>query len=209
MNEKQAQFDWGFGGLWLASVAAGAAVTWWAAYQIMWRLGEAAGQAGSELFGMDSEPVAVWMAGVIFGGLAALGGAFGPGLLLRRMGISAGRWIGFSVAVTAAVMSVGVLLISSLRFPMQDPAVSAAYLGLAFGLPMGLVQWRLLEKQGTPAAVWPLVNVTAYLLAAGIVVFFGGEGREWLKLGAVALTLGAITALGIVWLTRRETAMAL
>ncbi len=209
MNENQMHLDWGFGGIWFASVAAGATISWWAAYQFMWRIGEAVGRAGSELFGADSAPLTVWFAGLVFGGLVALGGTLGPGLLLRRLGVSAGRWIGYSVVITAIVMSACVLLISSLRAPMEPAAVSATFMGLAFGLPMGLVQWRLLQQRGVPAALWPLFNSVAYLLAAGALIVFSGEGRELLVLGGVGLTLGAITALGIVWLTRQEAATAI
>jgi hypothetical protein len=47
------------------------------------------------------------------------------------------------------------------------------------------------------------------MLAFGIVVFFGGEGREWLVSGGTGLVLGAITGLAMMWLLRRETAVAI
>jgi hypothetical protein len=202
MNNKQTHFDWYFALQWLVSCMVGTAVLGMVAYASMWRLGEAAGQAG------NNELITVLVAGALFGTFLALGGTLGPGLLLRRVGISAGRWIGYSILVAAIAMSAGVTLISSQNYPMQEPAVSALFVGLALGLPMGLVQWLLLKQQGVSAAIWPLITVTAYILAFGIVVYFSGEGREWLVLGGMGLTLGAVTGLGMMWVLRQETAVA-
>lgn len=84
MNEKQTHLDWGLGWQWLLSCALGTAVFGLAAYASMWSLGEAIGQATTELLGVS-------VAGVVFGALLALGGTLGPGFLLRRIGISPGR----------------------------------------------------------------------------------------------------------------------
>lgn len=74
---------------------------------------------------------------------------------------------------------------------------------------MGLVQWLLLKQQGIPAVIWPLMTTVGYLLAFGLVVFFSGDGREWIVLGGMGLVLGAITGLGMMWLLRQETAVAI
>ena len=200
MNEKQTYLDWGLGWQWLLSCALGTAVFGLAAYASMWSLGEAIGQTTTELLGVS-------VAGVVFGALLALGGTLGPGFLLRRIGISSGRWIGYSVAVTAVAASIGVTLIASQNYAVQD-VVSVVFIGLILGLPMGLVQTYLLKQQGIVAAIWPLITVVGYTLAFGIVVFFSGEGREWIVLSGMGLVLGTITALGMMWLLRQDTAIA-
>lgn len=198
MNENQTHLDWGFGLKWLVSCALGTAVFGLLAYVLMWTVGEAVGNLGSDLLG-------TMVAGLLFGAFFALGGTLGPGWLLQSKGISAKRWVGQSVAVTAVVMSGGVALMSTL-FDLVPEAVSALYLGLVLGLPMGLVQWHLLKQQGLSAALWPLINVMGYLLAAAIIVFLSGEGREWM-IGVMGLLLGTVTGLGMMWLLRRETAV--
>jgi hypothetical protein len=200
MNEKQMHLDWGLGWQWLLSCALGTAIFGMGAYASMWSLGEAIGQATTELLG-------VLVAGVVFGALLALGGTLGPGFLLRRIGISPGRWIGYSVAVTAVATSIGVTLIASQNYAVQD-VVSVVFIGLILGLPMGLVQVYLLKQQGIVAAIWPLITVIAYTFAFAIVVFFSGEGREWIALSGMGLVLGAITGLGMIWLLRQDTAVA-
>ncbi|MBE2225293.1 MAG: hypothetical protein IAF02_27395 [Anaerolineae bacterium] len=201
MNEKQTHLDWGFGLKWLLSCALGTAVFGLLAYASMWTVGEAVGNLGSDLLG-------TMVAGLLFGAFFALGGTLGPGWLLQSKGISAKRWIGQSVAVTAVVMSGGVALMAML-FELVPQPVSALYLGLVLGLPMGLVQWHLLKQQGIPATLWPLINVVGYLFAAAIIVFLSGEGREWLVLSGMGIVLGAVTGLGMMWLLRRETAVAI
>ena len=104
-------------------------------------------------------------------------------------------------------MSGGVALMSTL-FELVPNIVSALFLGLALGLPMGLVQSHLLKRQGMPATLWPLISVTGYLLAAAIIVFLSGEGREWM-IGVMGLFVGTVTGLGMMWLLRQETAVAI
>jgi hypothetical protein len=200
MKEKQTYLDWSFGWQWLVSCAIGTAVLGLAAYGSMWQLGEAV--AG------NNEVIRVSVAGGLLGAFIALGSTLGPGLLLRGRGISAGRWVGYSVAVAGAALSSGTTLIASQNYAMQEAAISALFLGLAFGLPTGLVQWYLLKQQAVSATIWPLITVAAYLLAFGIVVFFSVEGREWIVSGGMGLALGTITGLGMMWLLRRETAVA-
>lgn len=200
MNEKQTHLDWGFGLKWLLSCTLGTAVFGLAAYASMWWLGEAVGHATNELLGTA-------VAGAIFGAFLALGGTLGPGFLLRNRGISAGRWIGLSMVVTALAMSSGVALIFN-QVDEVGGIASTIFLGLILGLPMGLVQWQLLKQQGIPSAIWPLITVGGYFLAFGVVVFFSGEGREWV-IGVTGLLLGTITGLGMMWLLRQETAVAI
>lgn len=199
MNDQQTHLDWGFGLKWLVSCALGTAVFGMLAYLSMWTVGEAVGNLGSDLLG-------AMVAGLLFGAFFALGGTLGPGWLLQGKGISAKRWIGYSLAVTAVVMSGGVAFMSTLLESVPEP-VSVLYLGLVLGLPMGLVQWHLLKQQGIQATLWPLINVVGYLLAAAVVVFLSGEGREWM-IGVAGLMLGTVTGLGMMWLLRRETVVA-
>lgn len=199
MNEKQTHLDWGFGMKWILGCALGTTIFGMLAYLTMWTVGEAVGNMSSELLG-------TMVAGLLFGALFALGGTLGPGWLLRSKGISAIRWIGYSVVVTAVVMSGGVALMSTL-FELVPESVSALYIGLVLGLPMGLVQWRLLTQKDIPTTTWPLINVVGYLLAASIIVFLSGEGREWM-IALMGLMVGAVTGLGMMWLLRRETAVA-
>lgn len=200
MSEKETVLDWAFGLKWLVSCALGTAVLGMAAYGSMWWAGEAVTEVSNELLG-------VMVAGILFGAFFALGGTLGPGFLLRSKGISAGRWIGYSVVVTAVAMSGGVALMSNL-FELVPAIVSALFLGLVLGLPMGLVQGYLLKQQGLPATLWPLISLTGYLLAAAIIVFLSGEGREWM-IAVMGLFVGAVTGLGMMWLLRQETAVAL
>jgi len=199
MNEKQIYLDWGFGLKWVMSCTLGTAVFAMLAYLSIWTVGEAVGNRSSEQLG-------VIVAGLLFGALFALGGTLGPGWLLQSKGISAKRWIGHSVLVTAVVMSGGVALMSTL-FELVPQPVSALYIGLVLGLPMGLVQWRLLKQKDIPATLWPLINVAGYLFAAATIVFLSGEGREWMII-LMGLLVGVVTGLGMMWLLRRETAVA-
>ena len=160
MNEKQTHLDWGFGLKWMVSCALGTAVFGLLAYFSMWTTGEAVGNTTSELLG-------TMVAGLLFGALFALGGTLGPGWLLQRIGISAKRWIGQSVVVTAVAMSGGVALMATL-FELVPQPISALYLGLVLGLPMGLVQWRLLKQHNISAALCPLITVVCYLFAAAV-----------------------------------------
>ena len=160
MNEKQTHLDWGFGLKWVVSCALGTAVFGILAYWSMWTIGEAVGNMSRELLG-------TMVAGLLFGALFALGGTLGPGWLLQSIGISARRWIGQSVVVTAVIMSGGVALMSA-GFGLVPEPVSVLYLGLVLGLPMGLVQWRLLKQHNISAALWPLITVVGYLFAAAV-----------------------------------------
>ena len=199
MNEKQTHLDWGFGLKWVVSCALGTAVFGMLAYLSMWTIGEVVGNMSRELLG-------TMMAGLLFGAFFALGGTLGPGWLLQSIGISARRWIGQSVVVTAVIMSGGVALMSA-GFELVPEPVSVLYLGLVLGLPMGLVQWRLLRQHNISATLWPLITVVSYLFAAAIIVFLSGDGREWLIV-LMGLAVGTVTGLGMMWLLRWETAVA-
>ena len=200
MNNKQTYLDWGFALKWTVACALGTTMFGLLAYLSMWTIGEAIGSLSNELLG-------TMVAGLLFGALFALGGTLGPGWLLQSKGISAKRWIGNSLLVTAVVMSGGVALISTLAESVSEP-VSALFLGLVLGLPMGMVQWHLLRQQRLPAAQWLLINILAYLFASAVMVFLSGAGREWIIV-LMGLMVGATTGLGMMWQLRRETAVAI
>lgn len=201
MNDKQSQFNWPFALQWIASCAIGTAVFAAIAFNTMWSM--------SKAISPSNEIVRVGITGLLFGALVILGGTLGPGLLLRRKGISAGRWIGYSIVAAVITVSGGVTIISSQGYRMDESATSALFLGLAFGLPTGLVQWYLLRQQGLSATLWPLISATSYLLAFGVIVSFSLEGSAWLVLSIAGLFVGGITGLGIRWILGQERAVAL
>lgn len=200
MNGKQTHLDWGFGLKWMLSCALGTAVLGMAAFFSMWSASDAVSAGSYEWLGS-------LVAGTLFGGLLALGGTLGPGLLMRSKGVSAGQWIGFSVAVASMAMGAAFALAFSMVDTMSD-WMGIVFIGLGLGLPVGLVQWQLMKQQGISSAIWPLITIGAYLLSFGVVIFFSGEGREWV-IGVMGLLLGTMTGLGMMWLLRRETAVAI
>ncbi len=216
MKEEQALVDWNFTFRWVASCATGIVVFGLAAFWLRWRLAQAAvvhevttygslwrlGEAvGAAVSRPASDAIGVPMAGAVFAGLLALGGALGPGLLLRRYGISAVRWIGFSTAAAALTMSIGVSLIDNFARGISSPAVSALFVGTMLGAPMGLVQWQLLKQQDHPAAIWPLVSFAAYVLGVGT-HFALSMLPNWLSLIAMGLVVGLVTGMAMAWLLR-------
>ena len=111
-----------------------------------------------------------------------------------------------SALVLAWLLKAVELALMSMLFELVPEPVSALYLGLVLGLPMGLVHGRLLKQKNIPATLWPLINVSGYLFAAAIIVFLSGEGREWVIV-LMGLLVGAVTGLGMMWLLRREKAV--
>jgi hypothetical protein len=219
MNEKHVSVDWRFTLGWVVSCIIGIVIFGLAAYWLRWRLGEAAvthevntygslwrlGEVVGEAVGRPGSPaVGVPVAGAVFAGLLALGGVLGPGLLLRRIEIPPARWIGYSVAAAAVTMSIGVSLISNFTTGISLPAVSALFVGSMLGIPMGLVQWQLLKQHAVPAAIWPLISFTAYVLGIGI-HFVNPVVPTWLTLLAMGLMVGSITGLAMIWLLRRAS----
>jgi hypothetical protein len=166
-----------------------------AAFWLRWRLGEVVG-------GAVGQPSSTPAAGAVFAGLLALGGVLGPGLLLRRFGISPGRWIVYSTAAAAATMGIGVSLIDIWTKGISSSTVSALFVGSTLGLPMGLVQWPLLKQRTVPAAIWPLISLAAYVLGIGI-LFVYPNFPTWLTLIGMGLAVGLITGLAMMWLLRR------
>ncbi|MFN2140012.1 MAG: hypothetical protein ACK2U5_05995 [Candidatus Promineifilaceae bacterium] len=195
MIEKQAPMDWSFVLRWAASCVIGIVVFGLVSFWLRWRLAEAVGQGTL---------VVVLVAGAAFAGLLALGGVLGPGLLLRRIGVSPVRWIGFSTAAAALTMSIGVSLIDNFTEGISSSAVSALFVGSMLGVPMGLAQWQLLKQRAVPAAIWPFISFAAYVLGIGI-VFANPSVPTWLTLAGMGFVVGLITGLAMMWLLRRAS----
>ena len=203
MDEKQTEYDWGFGLQWLVVVAIGMAAASMLAFIFIWSVGEIVEDA-------LGETVAIFITGGIFGAIFALGGSVGSGLLLRKDHISTGRWIVTSVIAGAIGMAVAFTLAFVVTDMDSIPEVAAGLMmGTALGLPIGIAQWSVFRQQGIVANEWILISTLAYLLALGVGFPLGGENTAWLALSVTSLVVGAVSALGIVWLRRRQAAVAI
>ena len=197
MNERDTHFDWGFGLQWLVVCAVGVVLGGAVAFFTIWGVGDVVSEAAGGL-----------VAGALFGAFFGLGANVGPGLLLQRRGISAVRWIGYSAIAGALGVGIGLAIASSRLDTMSDLA-NAVFFGLVLGLPIGIGQWLILRRQAISANEWPLISGAAYLLAGSIIFTTGSEDTNmFLVLTAMALLIGAVTALGMVWLNRRKRAAA-
>lgn len=203
MNEKQSQYDWGFGLQWLVVVAIGMVAASMLSFIFIWSVGEIVEDA-------LGETVAIIITGSIFGAIFALGGSVGSGYLLRKDHISTGRWILTSVVAGAIGMAVAFTLAFAVSDLESIPEVVAGLMmGISLGLAIGIAQWSVFRQQGIVANEWILISTLAYLLAVTVGFSLGGEGREWLSLGVMGLLVGAVSGLGIVWLRRRPAAVAI
>lgn len=204
MNGKQSQLDWTFGLQWLLLCAIGTAAGAMAAYFSMWTVGEAIGDATYPTLGLLT-------AGILFGALIALGANLGPGWLLRSRGINGLRWILVSL-IAGAIGTGATFTILSSSFDSISGLASSLAIGLSLGLPVGIGQWLILRQHsllaGVSANAWPLISLAAYICAGLAVVNLSGEGREWMALGVMGLSVGVITGLGMAWVIRREAALA-
>ncbi len=202
MDTQSRSWNWGFVGLWTLTGALGATLFGFAALASVWELGDLVANVAGEIAGIA-------VAGAAFGGVLALGLSLGPGLLLRGRGIHLGRWIGWSVLGGAF----GTAIIFAVLFDMLDANTLPEWLtgpvmGIVLGLSIGLGQWRALGDRAG-AGLWPAIAVVAQIAAFMVGLPLGGEGREWLALGAVGLLASAITGLGMGWvLSARRVAAA-
>ena len=201
MDEKQAHFDWGFGLQWLVVVAIGVATAGMFAFASVWSVGEAVENA-------LGETAAVFITGGLFGAIFALGAGLGSGLLMKKQGISAGGWIIATVTGGAIGMAVGFTLVFTfLDVDTMPDVLAGLMIGLSLGLPIGIGQSLVLRKYHFRANEWTVINTLAFTIATVVSLPLGGEGREWISLGAMGLLFGAVTGLGMVWLLARQTAM--
>jgi hypothetical protein len=202
MNEKQMQFDWNFGLRWMVAYGLGILLLGMLAFASVWSLGEIV----ENNFGETATFVVV---GTLFGALIGLGASGGTALLLRSKGISAVRWIAYSVIGGALGGMIGFGIALGLLDAETLPEVfSGLVVGVSLGLPIGIGQWLLLRQQSDGANAWPIISTLALVLALMIGMPLGGEGREWLSLGTIGLAAGAISGLGMMWLLRQQPALA-
>lgn len=200
MNEKHTQFDWTFGLYWLVTCTVGTAIGGTLAFLTMWSASEGVAGAAGETAGG-------FVAGLLFGFFFALGANIGPGILLAGKGISAARWIIYSCAAGALGVAITLALAFNIVDDMSDLA-SAVTIGLSLGLPVGVGQWLVLKQHGISAGGWPLISTAAYFLAAIVITTTSGDSAMPLILVSVGLIISVVTGLGMVWLQRRESAVA-
>jgi hypothetical protein len=202
MNEKQMQFDWNFGLRWMVAYGLGILLLGMLAFASVWSLGEIV----ENNFGETATFVVV---GALFGALIGLGASGGTALLLRRRGISAARWIAYSVIGGALGGMIGFGVALGLFDAEAMPEVAAGLVvGVSLGLPIGTGQWLVLRRFGDGTNTWPVISTFTLVLALMAGLPLGGEGREWLALGMTGLLAGAISGLGMMWLLRRQPALA-
>jgi hypothetical protein len=188
---------------WVAVVTVTMIVAVMGAFVSMWSIGEWVAQAWGDMAGGI-------VAGGIFGALLGTGVGLGQAIVLRSYGIPFRRWLGQSVLAGAVGMAIGFGLLFGF-FDMDNvPEVAAGLIiALAVGLPIGLVQWQMLKPHVAQAQLWVPIFTVAFLIAFAAGLPLGGEGREWLSVGTVALLLAIISGAGMVWLARGgETAVA-
>ena len=202
MSEKQMQLDWAFGLQWIVAYGLGIALLGMLAFASIWTVGEVI----EENLGETATFVAV---GALFGALIALGASGGTGLLLRSKGLSAASWIAYSVigGALGGMLGFGVALTLFDAETMPE-ALTGLVIGVSLGLAIGIGQWLTLRRLGNRANLWPLISTLALVFALMVGLPLGGEGRKWLSLGVIGLLAGTISGLGMMWLTRRQTALA-
>lgn len=187
MEDQQERIRGSFGLLWSLSVAVGAVVAYFLALLLV---GLTLYLALSSRSNSTLLMTLVGLAAV--GGVMGVGASLGPALLLRRKGISVLRWIGATVA--AAIIGAMAIINTSTSGGMAA-AVTA---GLSIGLPVGIAQMMVLQREQIRAYEWVVVNVLAVGMATLLV------GLDGLSGFAAPLLYGVITGLAMVWLLRRH-----
>jgi hypothetical protein len=188
---------------WVTAVTVSMIVAVMAAFVSMWSIGEWVAQAWGDMAGG-------LVAGGIFGALLGIGAGLGQAIVLRSHGIPFIRWLGQTALAGAVGMAIGFTLMFSL-FDMDNVPQAAAGLviALSVGLPIGLVQWQILKPHVAQAQLWLPICIVAFLISFAVGLPLGGEGREWISVGTVALLLAIISGAGMVRLLRGgETAVA-
>lgn len=187
---------------WITAVTVTMILATMGAFFSMWSVGEVVQQAWGDL-------AMALVVGAIFGALIGVGVGLGQAIVLRSHGILLGRWLGHTVLAGAVGMAIGFTVMFSFfdMDNMPDVAVGIA-MALSLGLPIGLVQGQLLKPHVAQAQLWIPICIAAFFIGFAVGLPLSGEGGEWLSLGVVALLTAVLTGAGMVWLTRRETAVA-
>lgn len=185
-----------FFGQWVTAVTVTMILAVMGAFVSMWSIGEVVQRAWGDV-------AMALVVGVVFGGLLGLGIGLGQALVLRSYGIPLGRWLGQTVLAAAVGTAIGFLVMfSTMDTDNMPQAVAALAIALSVGLPIGLVQWRLLKPHIAQAQLWVPILTVALLIAFMVGMPLGGEGREWLSVGVVALLTAVLSGAGMVWLAR-------
>ncbi len=202
MDQEQVTVDGAFLIEWIVVCAITALAGGMLAFMTMWTVGEAATDALGETAG--------WLvAGSLFGLLFGGGISAGQGIVLRKTGISAAKWVRNSALAAAISMGIG-FTVASLTVDMDNaPEIAVGlFIGLLLGLPLGLAQWGILRDHVASPGIWIGVSVLAPVIAMGVGLPLSGEGREILVLGTAGILVAAITGLGMAYMLRREAAVA-
>lgn len=188
---------------WVAAVTVTMIVAVMVAFVSMWTIGEWVAQAWGDVAGAV-------VAGSIFGALLGAGLGVGQAIVLRAQNIPFAQWSGRTALAGAVGMAIGFTTMFALLDVEAVPqTVAGLVIALSAGLPVGLVQWLMLKPQMPRAQLWPLICIAAFLIAFLVGLPLGGEGREWLSVGVVALLTAVATGAGFLWLARAgDTAVA-
>jgi MFS family permease len=164
------------------------------AFPSMWTIGEATGVA-------NGETLPAIIAGVVFGGLVGLGMGGGQAIAFGRRDISAGRWVLLSVIGGALVTAAAFGVFFTFLDPEGISEIQAAlFIGSALGQGIGGGQWLALRGRIPKAARWMGITILAFTVGAVVAFSFGGEGREFLAFGLMAVVVAIITGLGAGWM---------
>jgi hypothetical protein len=86
-----------------------------------------------------------------------------------------------------------------IRQDIGSPAVGATVF-MALGAALGLGQWLALRGRVARAGWWVLASTVAVGAGMAVGLQLGGEGREALAIGGMALVHGLISAGAMGWL---------
>ncbi len=188
---------------WVTAVTVTMIVAVMGAFVSMWSIGEWVARAWGETAGGI-------VTGGIFGALLGVGMGLGQAIVLRSQGIPFMRWLGQTMLAGAVGMAIGFTLMFSFFDLDNVPQVAAGLMiALSMGLPVGLVQWQILKPRVAQAQLWIPICIVVFLISFAVGLPLGGEGREWLSVGVVALLTAVLSGAGMVWLARGgETAVA-
>ena len=188
---------------WVTAVTVTMILATMGAFVSMWSVGEMVQQAWGDV------AMAI-IVGAIFGALLGAGLGLGQAIVLRSQNIPFLRWFGQTVLAGGVGMAIGFTLMFRI-FDVENlsEVFTGVVMALALGLPIGLVQVQMLKAQMNQANLWIPICIAAFFISFTVGLPLGGEGREWLSIGVVALLTAVLSGIGIVWLARSgETAVA-
>lgn len=163
-------------------------------FPLGWSIGETVMQAIGEL-------PALFVIGLIMGGILFGAVALAQSMVLRGRLPVAGRWVLLSTVAGASGIGV-ILLVMNGSDEMFATALLPVAVFAVLGLWLGAAQWLALRQVVARAAWWMLINAVG--LGLTLVVLFGvsAEGRELVSLVLSGLLFGATTGAGMARLLR-------